>query len=458
MSKQPHTTAVPDNTNKPIEIKPVSKELSNECLERIRIARIALLTECPFFGIIGSQLKLVEDNIRCSTMATDGKNFYYNVRFTMGVPPGEERDDYEAQIRERFPDATEEQISESLDGLSDGNLRAAIVHEILHCMMNHFIRRNGRDPKKWNRAADYAINQIIKREGIGELRKTWLFDEKYDRMSAEEIYDLLEDQDGEGQGESWDEHYVDGSGGDGDTNKGKKRGTVESVFSDMSDTDMEDNMESFDQTMRNAAFSSGVPESLGDLFKDMTSSVIDWRSKLRRTIQALIKQDQSFQRPNRRSWNMGVIFPGFLPEETINIAIAIDLSGSISNAMVKDFLGEIWGITEQFPQFKIKLMCFDTEVHNVQDFTENNVDEILRYDLVGGGGTVFDCVWNHMKETEYVPEQILWFTDGECWGGGENGGWGPSNYCETLWIIHSNPKLKAPFGETTHYEYIPEAA
>ena len=446
------------DAGKPITIKPVSKELSLECLERVRVARITLLTECPFFGIIGSQLKLIEDNIRCATMATDGKNLYYNTRFVMGVQAGEERDEYEKQIRERFPNATEDQIAETLDGLSAHNLRAGIVHEILHCMMNHFIRRNGRHPSKWNRAADYAINQIIKREGIGELRRTWLFDEIYDRKSAEEIYELLpDDQNDSKGGESWDEHYVDGSGGNGKDSSSKK-GTVKSVFSEVSESDMQDNMDSFDQTMRNAAFSSGVPESLNDLFKDMTKSVIDWRGKLRRTIQALIKQDQSFQRPNRRSWNMGVIFPGFLPEETINVAIAIDLSGSISNTMVKDFLGEVWGITQQFPQFKIKIMCFDTAVHNEQDFTENNVEDILNYELVGGGGTVFTCVWDFMKEKEYVPEQIIWFTDGEVWSQGENGGWGPSNYCDTLWVIHSNPKLIAPFGETTHYEYVPETA
>lgn len=453
-----NTMSNPDAKKEPIKLAPVSRELSLECLERIRIARIALLTEAPFFGIIGSQLKLIEDNIRCSTMATDGKNFFYNVRFTMGVTDPVERAEYEKQIRERFTEATDEQIKDALDGLTDDELRAAIVHEILHCMMNHFIRRNGRDPKKWNRAADYAINQIIEREHIGKLSKNWLFDKKYDKMSAEQIYDLLKDQSGEG--ESWDEHYTDGSGGgSGKTDKdGNDRGTVGSVFEGMDDTGMEDNMESFDQTVRNAAFSSGVPESLADLFADMTKSVIDWKSKLRRTIQALIKQDQSFQRPNRRSWNMGVIFPGFLPEETIDICIAIDLSGSISNAMVKDFLGEVYGITQQFPQFKIKLMCFDTAVHNVQDFTENNVDDLLKYKLVGGGGTIFTCVWDHMKEKEYVPEQIIWFTDGECWGDGENGGWGPSDYCETLWVLHSNPKLKAPFGETTHYEYTHEEA
>jgi len=46
---------------------------------------------------------------------------------------------------------------------------------------------------------------------------------------------------------------------------------------------------------------------------------------------------------------------------------------------------------------------------------------------------------------------LIVFTDGYPWGS-----WGDENYCDTLWVIHSNhdKELEAPFGVTTHYENI----
>ena len=203
---------------------------SAECRERMSNLRSALIIQYPFFGIIACKLKLVEDNIHCPTLATDGKHMFYNVGYVMGVAD-EDKEEYVTKFKEAFPDATDAQIEESTKGLTDKETTFGIVHEIMHCMFEHFIRRNAREPKKWNRAADYAINQIILREmgpgvngkkHLADIRKgpdgkpVWLFDTKYDSMTAEEIYRLLEDTPEDEQGgASQDVHPGPGQGGQG---------------------------------------------------------------------------------------------------------------------------------------------------------------------------------------------------------------------------------------------------
>jgi hypothetical protein len=54
-----------------------------------------------------------------------------------------------------------------------------------------------------------------------------------------------------------------------------------------------------------------------------------------------------------------------------------------------------------------------------------------------------------MKENDYVPKKFIMFTDGYPWSS-----WGDDEYCDTVFVIHSNynKDIQAPFGITTHYE------
>ena len=136
-------------------------------------------------------------------------------------------------------------------------------------------------------------------------------------------------------------------------------------------------------------------------------------------------------------------------DETIDIAIAIDMSGSIGNKQAEDFLGEVKGIMDEYQDYNIKLWCFDTKVYNEQDFTADNGQELLDYEIFGGGGTDFDCNWEYMKEHDINPKRFIMFTDGYPWDS-----WGDADYCDTIFVIHSHhdKNLQAPFGITTHYE------
>ena len=57
--------------------------------------------------------------------------------------------------------------------------------------------------------------------------------------------------------------------------------------------------------------------------------------------------------------------------------------------------------------------------------------------------------WTYMKEQDIQPKKFIMFTDGYAWDS-----WGDPDYCETIFIIHSNSdkNLQGPFGITAHYD------
>jgi len=102
---------------------------------------------------------------------------------------------------------------------------------------------------------------------------------------------------------------------------------------------------------------------------------------------------------------------------------------------------------DQYEDFSIKVWCFDTEIYNYAEFSQDNVDELLDYEPKGGGGTEFMVNWDYMKEQGIEPKKFVMFTDGYPWGS-----WGDENYCDTLFIVKGNERAEAPFGQTVIYE------
>lgn len=420
----------------------IPEKVRKECKERLSVAKTNLMLNAPFFGIIIGKMNFIPDNPRVKTLATDGRNLYYNIEFIMGIQHPEKRQWYEDELKSVISDLTPDQINDALNGLSDLNLIAALCHEVLHCAYNHFLRRGNRNPKKWNRAADYAINQMIKRDSkLGKIRDSWLYDVKFDGMSAEQIYNMLPDKtgDGAGGGGTLDQHeFFD-------------------FESEEEREEFEQNMEYFKEQMFGAAMAGGAPADIVRRLEELKESKIDWRTKIIRTMQSLIKNDLSYSRPSRRTWSYGMMYgqystpimPGLVPDNDIDVCVAIDASGSISTRMLADFLSEVVGMAKQHTQFKIRILTFSTSVCEVQDYSTGDEEKMLEYKIRGGGGTSFTCVWDYMKEQEYKPKQLIMFTDGEPY---PSNAWGDESYCDTLFVIHSNPKKKAPFGSTVYYE------
>ena len=412
-----------EKVKKPVVTKEYTAAEKSKIVEKLVTARIGLLLRHPFFGNLATRMKLIDASDWCATLATDGRNFYYNNDFVNKLKPKE--------------------------------AEFGFAHEVLHNVFDHMGRRDHRDPTLSNIAADYAVNQILKDERIGEV-PSWIKifqDNKYRGMSYEQIYDDLYEKaekiDIGSLGELLDEHLDgegddDGSGEDGNqdgSGKGRPRLTAEEK------KQIRDEIKEAMVAAAQAAGAGRVPGAVARMIQTFTEPKMDWRQMLRMNIQSILKSNFSFSRPNRKSQHCGAVLPGMMNEETIDVSVAIDMSGSISDAMAKDFLSEVKGIMDEYKDFKLDLWCFDTDIYGYKQFTGDTADEIMEYECKGGGGTDFDANWKFMKDEDINPKRFIMFTDGyPC------GSWGDEDYCETLFIIHGNESIISPFGQTAYYK------
>jgi predicted metal-dependent peptidase len=103
---------------------------------------------------------------------------------------------------------------------------------------------------------------------------------------------------------------------------------------------------------------------------------------------------------------------------------------------------------DTFTSFRIHLFTFDTEVHNPQIFTSENLDDISDYQIFGHGGTDFNCVFKYLLENGIEPQRLVMFTDMFPW----DNQWGNETYCDTLFIAHGTTTIEAPYGTTAYFD------
>ena len=391
--------------------------------KRIVHSRVRLLLNHPFFGNLATRLIIKDASDWCPTAATDGRHLYFNKDF--------------------------------LGALDDQELDFVIAHEVMHCVYDHFVRRGSRDAQYWNMAGDFVINKDLKEQGIGRMPKVGLYDPQYHDMYSEEIYDDLYKNKKEVKAtldmhidqliDEMKKQSQNGAGGSGD--KKDKNGKGPSPLSKEEQKQIADEIKNAVLQAAQVSGAGNVPSGVERLIDDITDPKMDWRSMLDQQITSVVKNDFTFMKPSRKSWHVDAIFPGLKNEDTIDVCVAIDTSGSISNTMLKEFLAEVKGIMSQYTDYKVHIWSFDTEVHNPEIFTPDK--SIADYRPAGFGGTDFDANFQWMKEQGVTPKKLIVFTDGYPFGS-----WGDENYCDTLWVIHSNhdKKLKAPFGTTCHFE------
>jgi predicted metal-dependent peptidase len=393
-------------------------------IDKLTTARVGLLLKAPFFGNMATRMRLIDASDWCPTAATNGRDFMYNKDF--------------------------------INKLSTKKLEFLFAHEICHAVFDHFGRLGSRSPQLANIAQDYAVNQILVDERIGEkiTEVQICYDPKYRGLAWEEIYDQLMEKAEKipmeqllkSLGELLDEHIKEeegaGSGGD-KTKDGKDKPSL-------SKEEAEKLRQEIKEAMIQSAAAAGAgktPAGIMRMIKSMTEPKMDWRQLVQQEIQSIVRNDYSFTRVNRKSMHSGAILPGMKEATTIDVAIAIDMSGSIGEEDATVFLSEIKGIMDQYEDFSINLWCFDTDIYNHQAITHDNAEDLVEYVPEGGGGTDFDINFTFMEENDIRPKKFIMFTDGyPC------GSWGPEDYCDTIFVVKGNKQAQSPFGQTVIYE------
>jgi len=288
-------------------------------------------------------------------------------------------------------------------------------------------------------------------EGIGSKptgNDAPLLDSQYRGLSAEQIYEKLSDF--QKQQQTLDVH-IDLDKGEA-TIKDKDGNETKIPMDKMSKSEQDQLKDEIKNSLiqsAKAAQSSGagnIPKGIERLISDITAPKLDWRSMLRQTIRSQIRNNYTWMRPSRKTYSTNAVLPGLDVQNELDICVSIDTSGSISESMLKDFLGEINGIADEFDGYKIKIWCFDTDVHAPETFESWDGKQIINYQPQGYGGTDIGVNWRWMQENDVKPQLLICFTDGETWDQ-----WGDSDYCDTLWVIHTNDRVKPPFGQTVYY-------
>jgi predicted metal-dependent peptidase len=361
---------------------------------KIRTARAHLLADQPFFGTLIHDMELVPADeargVSIPTMATDCETtIYYNRDF--------------------------------VDGLTLGEVKGVLCHEVMHKANGHHLRRGTREPGKWNEAADYAINPLILASKMA-LPKIGLINPAYAGKSAEEIYALREKAQQKGTQGAKAPSGIATAPGKGNAPGGHPAPLAGHIFdataedgSPLSPSEVKQKLADLQvqvlQAARAAERVGGLPSAAERLVAEARNPRTDWRDILRRFVSdAGRPEETSWRRVNRRALGMGVYLPGYVRSGIAHLAIVLDTSGSIDNIgpAREQFMAEMRRILEDVNVDLVTVMCCDDRVRWQRSYEDK--DEV-EFKWVGGGATAFHPAFTALDKAEVPPSAVIYFTD-----------------------------------------------
>lgn len=334
-------------------------------------ALAGLILDEPFFASLALRLKM-EADLETETAKTDGTYIRYNPVWV----------------------AT----------LTTDLIKGLICHEVMHCALHHHTRMGNRNPTKWNKAADYAINPLIVDAGMA-LPPGGLLEEQFKGKSAEAIYPLLPDE-------------SEDSGGGSSGKKGSGWGDVEPAkgpdgkpVNDAEKRKQEQNWKvALAQAAQQAKNCGKLSRGMERLVTGILEPKLDWREILRKFVDTCARNDYSWSRPNRRYISSGIYLPALHSNELGTIVAAVDTSGSIGQDLLNEFAAELNAILQEYQADCTVIYC-DSAINRVDEFP---VGEPISLKSHGGGGTDFRPPFDYLEEQDKPPVCFIYFTDGQC--------------------------------------------
>lgn len=340
--------------------------MEQEIPKRLQGALLRIRGDHPFFGTLALFADFrVRDDV--PTAATDGKVLWFNPAFV------------------------EKQDSPQLCGL--------VAHELLHAALQHVPRRRERDATLWNIAADIVVNGMIRGDTAYQLPVGGVEDAKLAHLSVEEIYEQL--------------------------NTGKKKvpkiglldlmpSLVDSNSGSLAQTHAEQLQRHWRAALQQAgAVARRINKGFGKNgldgvreFEGAINPSLSWREIL---WQFMVATPYDFGGFDRRFIHRKLYLEDVVGE-SVQVAIAIDTSGSIGSAELGAFMGEIQGILDAYPQIRGTLFFADAALYGPHDFSLDAPMPEAR----GGGGTSFVPFFDWVRQQELDGNYPLsiYFTDG----------------------------------------------
>ncbi len=317
---------------------------------------------------------------------------------------------------------------------------AVLIHECLHVAHLHLERgpRELPNPELANIAMDLAINQFIEGLPEGALTLDMFKELKLEREQTTDYYyerlrkavDKLKKQFGGGLPKPLDDHgrFGPGEAGEGDAKRDGRGAAKGKPSEDGAGDDQAGGLspvlieaacrEALREAMQAAKAAQGwgpLPAGVQRAVEAALAAKVDWRRELRRFVGERIRvaTTSTRKRPNRRfRWD----FPGKKVVRGARLLVAVDTSGSIGQAELKQFLAEIDAIAQRAT---VVLAEVDAAVHDVYEYRPRRTSPALK----GGGGTSFQVLWDELREgrkkhpaLRESPDGIIYLTDGEAVG------------------------------------------
>ncbi len=348
--------------------------------KKINRAKVQLMLKHPFFGYLLSYLKFKKFKSPYP-MGTDYENIYYN------------------------PDIIEK--------YSNDEVEALIIHEILHIVLDHDYRRGARKRSKWNIACDIEANAVMLKSTNLMLPRGAIYVSAFSNSPAEEIYEKITER----EYKTIDDHSLW---------KGVK----------------EKQRKLWKSRLINAANIARKEGKLPAFFKriieDYLYPRLNWRGILAKYIYSLKTFDYNWLKPSKKLLCYGVYYPS-LRADVLEIAIAVDVSSSITKNELNMFFSEIKGILNSFDFFKIHFLTCDAEVKNYEIITKKEDLENLKADIRGGGGTNFSPVFKKLENEDI--KLLIYLTDGY----GKH--YEKEPHFNVLWVMPKNSRKDVPYGD-----------
>ncbi|MDD4334201.1 MAG: VWA-like domain-containing protein [Desulfotomaculaceae bacterium] len=351
-------------------------------------ARTRMLMKYPFFGSLALFLQPREDR-STSTMRTEGFNLLYHDEFVQGLV--------------------------NTGGVA--MLMGALVHEIMHAVLQHIWRRGTRDRDLWNMACDYVVNQIVKEQEF-QLPSGVFVSDRFKGMAADSVYNILLQELPPKLQEEAEKTSPSGQSGQGQPKQNKK--PEGKLLDDHSmwgknksgqDESADANAEAATWKMRAAqaaqdALQRGhLPAGMIQIIENILYPKLDWKQALASFVQPT-RSDYTFIPPDRRFDY--VFLPEFGSEGLEEVVVAIDTSGSVWR-FYRQFISEMVNIVYSYPEFKGYIAHCDASVQLFQELDPHNIPLQFK----GSGGTNFRPLFQEIEKRHITPSLMVFLTDGD---------------------------------------------
>ena len=360
--------------------------------ERLTALMMRIRGDHPFFGTLGFFATFhLDDSV--ATAATDGKNIWLNPEFVLSL----EFNEY----------------------------AGLIVHELLHAALQHCSRRRERNAMLWNVAADIVVNGIILNDTDYKIPKGALVDPELCKLCAEEVYEQLQSQPMK-----------------------LKLQMIDLIEGDSNCPDREQKSRELSSYWKSAISQAGAiarqtargygREGFGAIreINELLDPTLGWRELL---WQYVVSTPSDYMGFDRRFVWQGLYLDDVVGEK-VQVAIAIDTSGSIIQDELTEFMSELQGMINAYPNMESQLFYADVDLYGPYEF--DSMNEIPK--PKGGGGTSFHKFFKYMtKHFRNDSLVCIYFTDG--YGDFPK----TAGDLDVIWVIRNGgiPSTEVPFGK-----------